>query len=244
MAFSKETILQLIALQEKDASLDKLRLGMDKIPEEIAVFRERRETAKSRAAEAKTRLLTLEKRKKEKELELAQKEEAVRKHSMELNQVKTNEAFKALQQEIDRAKAEGSALETQILEIMEELDSGRRQEKSVQAEVAAEDKAAGAEIAALEGKLAEIKARHDKEKASRDEASAPVPPEVMRIYEHIRSRGKLNAVVAVDANHCSACRMVQAPQVIVEATKAKQIIICESCQRILYRPEALVAKAA
>jgi predicted nucleic acid-binding Zn-ribbon protein len=66
----------------------------------------------------------------------------------------------------------------------------------------------------------------------------------MRIYNHVRSRGKLNAVVPIENGNCSACRISLAPQVIVEATKAKALVACESCQRIIYRPEALAAKAA
>jgi len=42
---------------------------------------------------------------KEKEGEMAQKEEAIRKHGTELNQVKTNDAFKAILKEIDDKKA-------------------------------------------------------------------------------------------------------------------------------------------
>lgn len=244
MALSKEIFSQLLALQEQDAALDKLKSEMDKIPVEIAVLRERLEGERARLGEAKARALALEKRKKEKELELAQKEEAVKKHSLELNQVKTNEAFKALQREIEQAKAEGSQIETEILEIMEELDVCRKGEKALQAELGGVEKAVGAEISALEFKLAELRTQFEAAQGARDQAAAALPADVMRVYSHIRSRGKPNAVVAIDGDNCSACRVTQSPNVIVEATKAKALVICESCQRILYRPEALAAKTA
>ena len=101
MAITKENIQQLIALQEQDAALDKVQKEMDLIPRQIAVFKADLDAAKAKVAEFKAKTLALEKLKKEKELELAAREEAVRKHSMELNQVKTNDAFKALQQEIE-----------------------------------------------------------------------------------------------------------------------------------------------
>ena len=77
--------------------------------------------------------MTLEKLKKTKELDVAAKEEAAKKHGGELNQVKTNEAFKALQHEIERAKADASDIETQILEIMDQLDASRKAEKAAAA---------------------------------------------------------------------------------------------------------------
>ena len=66
----------------------------------------------------------------------------------------------------------------------------------------------------------------------------------MKVYNHVRSRGKLDAVVPIDATTCSACRVILAPQVIVEATKAKALVTCESCQRILYKAETTVPAQA
>lgn len=244
MAFSKEALVALIALQERDDALDKLRAEMERIPVQTQALRDKLEGEKTRLGQCKARYLSLEKRKKEKELELAQREEAAKKHGMELNQVKTNEAFKALQKEIEQAKTQAGLIETEILEIMVEIDSCRKEEKSLAADFASVEKGVSSEIAALDARYAEVKGRVEAAQAAREEAAAPLPAEVMRIYNHVRSRGKLNAVAPIDGSNCSACRINLAPQVVVEATKAKSLVTCESCQRILYRPEALAAKAA
>jgi predicted nucleic acid-binding Zn-ribbon protein len=59
----------------------------------------------------------------------------------------------------------------------------------------------------------------------------------MKVYNHIRGRGKLDAVVPVVDGHCGACQINLAPTVMVELTKVKNLVTCESCQRILYKPE-------
>jgi len=243
MGITKDTIQRLVAVQQQDAIIDGLQKEMDRVPREIAALQAGLETAKAKQAEAKARIIGCEKKKKEKELELAAKEEAIRKHTTELNQVKTNDAFKALQHEIEQAKAAGSQIETEILEVMEGIDSGRREEKSAAAELkAAEDKAKN-EIGNLEKELAELKAKHDAQKSVRDAAAASVPPDMMRIYSHARMRGKLDAIVPVDGGNCSACRINLAPQMIIEVAKAKTLVFCESCQRILYKPEPAVKAA-
>ena len=242
MALTKEHLELLIALQKQDSALDKIKSTMDKIPTMIKNLKDALEAEKAKAAGAKNVLLTLEKKKKEKELELAKHEELAKKHSGELNQVKTNEAFKALQGEIERAKAAASGIETEILETMELLDAARRDEKAVHAELAVEAKKFEAEISGHETRLAEAKGQFDAAKVTRDHFAEPVPAEAKKIYEHVRSRGKLDAIVPIDATMCSACRISLAPQVIVDATKLKTLVTCESCQRILYRPEVLVAK--
>ncbi len=243
MAITKETIQRLVALQQQDSVLDGLRQEMQRIPAEIAALQAGLDSAKAKVADAKARIIASEKKKKDKELELASKEEAVRKHSMELNQVKTNDAFKALQHEIDLAKAASSQIETEILEVMEAIDSGRKDEKAAGAELkVAEDKVRG-QVGVLEKELAEVTARFEGQKKTRDESAAQVPADMMRVYDHARSRGKLDAIVPVDGGNCSACRISLAPQMIVEVTKAKALVICESCQRILYKAEP-AAKAA
>src|SRR5437016_3461750 len=170
MALTKENLVQLIAIQEADAALDHIKSDMDKIPVFIANLRGQIEEEKHKASDSKNKLLTLEKKKKEKELELAQKEEAAKKHGAELNSVKTNEAFKALQNEIERAKAQGNAIETEILQLMEDLDGARKEEKAASAAVNVEAKKFEAEISAHEGRLSELKGKFDAAKAKRDEA--------------------------------------------------------------------------
>ena len=245
MALSKDALQLLIALQKQDNELDKIKVVIDKIPVMIKNLKEGLEAEKAKAAGAKNRIVTLEKQKKEKELELAKHEDAARKYGTELNQVKTNDAFKALQKEIGFAKQHASDVETNILEIMEQLDAARREDKAVQAELAVESKKFEAELAAHEKRLAEQKAAFDAARVQRDAAAAPIPAEAMRIYDYVRSRGKLDAIVPIDGTMCSACRITLAPTVIVEATKLKTLVACESCQRIIYRPEILApAKAA
>ncbi|HVC08477.1 MAG TPA: C4-type zinc ribbon domain-containing protein [Elusimicrobiota bacterium] len=245
MLLSKESLKGLIALQERDKVLDALKADMAGIPEEIAGLRAKIETEKSRAAAAKTKTLDLEKKKKEKELELAQKEESAQKHGRELNAVKTNEAFKALQSEIDKDKAAAGEIETRILEIMEQIDQARREEKAMAGDIAAVEKGLNGEIARAEARLAEVKGTFESALAQRNESAAGgADGEAVKLYEHIRARGKLDAVVAVDGAHCGACRIALAPQVIVNLTRANQVVACENCQRILYRPESLTAQTA
>lgn len=239
MALNAEHIKNLISLQKHDQALDVVDKSLTDIPAAIAVLKNKIEEGRKKAALAKTQAQDLEKRKKERELELAQKEEAIRKHSGELNTVKTNEAFKALQVEIDRAKSEAGDIETKILEIMEQIDLSQKEVKKIAAEVAEEEKGVQAQVTEREAELATVKAKREELAKEREALASPLPSEVHRTYDHIRSRGKRDPVARIDGTVCSACRMNLAPQVIVEATKLKAFVFCESCQRIIYIPDVL-----
>lgn len=234
---TKEDIVALLVLQEKDAALDKLGSEIELIPKEIASLRDALEGEKTAWNAAKAHIVELEKGKKSCELDLASKEEAARKHGMELNQVKTNEAFKALQSQIDKAKQEGSDLETKILEHMDALDTARHEEKQQAAHFKITEEKAKTVITAREAELTKLQAEFAAAKAARDEAAAPLPAEMMKVYNHIRSRGKKDAVAPIKDGLCGGCRIALPPQSVVEATKGNKLVVCESCNRIVYARE-------
>ncbi len=244
MALNAEHIRRLIDLQTHDQAIDAVDKSLADIPASIADLKNKVEAARQKASQAKSQVQDFEKKKKERELELAQKEEAIRKHSGELNTVKTNEAFKALQTEIDRAKSEVGDIETKILELMEQIDGAQQEFKKATADFGVEEKAFLAQIAEKENELAVVKTKKETLMAERKSLSEPIPEDIHKIYDHIRSRGKRDpvskAIKKSDGGAvCGACRMNLAPQMVIEATKLKNFVFCESCQRILYIPEVL-----
>ncbi len=244
MALNAEHIRRLIELQAHDQAIDAVDKSLADIPAFIADLKNKIEAARQKASQAKAQVQDFEKKKKERELELAQKEEAIRKHSGELNTVKTNEAFKALQVEIDRAKSEVGDIETKILEFMEQIDGAQQEFKKATADFGVEEKAFLAQIAEKESDLAAVKAKKETLLAERKNLAEPIPEDIHKIYDHVRSRGKRDpvskAIKKSDGGAvCGACRMNLAPQMVIEVTKLKNFVFCESCQRILYIPEVL-----
>src|SRR5438477_12649784 len=122
----KDMIKSLLNLQERDLELDRLRGEFLSIPGKIAKLKADIQAAKTALEEAKKDMTQLQLTKKQKELDLDAQEAAIRKHSTELNAVKTNEAYRALMGEIEKAKQEKSALEDQILQLMEQMDQATR----------------------------------------------------------------------------------------------------------------------
>jgi len=244
MALTKEALQSLVALQKKDAFLDSIQKEIDAIPPRIAALKADLEGEKRHMEAAKAKILELEKKKKSKELDVAAKEDAARKHGLQLNEVKTNDAYKALQAEIEKEKAAVGDIETEILVVMEEIDKARAEEKAAVVEFKKTEEFAKKDLERLEAELSHAKGRHATAKADRDAAAAPVPPELMRVYEHIRSRGKPDAIVPVVDGHCSSCQINISPSMTADIAKQKALVNCDSCQRILYKPEKAAQAAA
>lgn len=237
MAISKDSLRLLVTLQEQDKALDSIQHEIDAVPPRIAAVKADLENEKKAMDAAKAKTVDLEKKKKSKELDVAAKEESARKRTGQLNELKSNDAYKAMQAEISADKAAAADLETEVLIIMEEIDKAKAAEKAELAAFKKLEGEAGQDLAKLEAVMSEAKGRFDGAKAKRDEAAGPVPPDVMKVYNHIRSRGKPDAVVPVVDGHCGACQITLAPSMLVEIAKVKALVSCESCQRILYKPE-------
>ena len=244
MALTKEALRALVALQEKDKVLDAAQKDIDAVPPRIAAVQSDLANEKKRMDAAKAKTLDFEKKKKAKELDAAAKDEAARKHQGQLNELKSNEAYKAMQAEIEKEKAAAGDIETEILVLMEEIDKSRAEEKTLAGELKKIEEFSKGDLERLEAALSHAKGVFAGVKAERDAAAGLVPAELLRVYDHIRSRGKPDAVVPVVDGHCGSCQMTLTPSMIAEVAKLKSLAVCETCQRILYKSELLAAAAA
>lgn len=245
MAIDKDAIARLVALQELDRRLDDLKAAIARVPEDVAALREEVRQEKERVQQAKAKSQAIQLKRKEKELEMSQKEQAIRKHQQELNQVKSNEAFKALLKEIDEAKAQVGDLETEILTLMEEADAAAREEKALLGEIQKFEADREAQVKVLEQRKAELERELAGQEERRQAALEGVPAEALSVYDQTRRRRAGVAMAPVDGGkNCGVCRITVRPQAILNLTKGRSLEFCDGCQRILYLAEAAAKPAS
>ena len=230
----KNSIQTLISIQAKDTELDQCRALLDNVPIRIAEIEKNLENEKQSLAVLKQEQAQLQLKRREEELTLSEKENAIRKHQQELNAIKTNEAFKSLLSEIEHAKTEKDILETEILNILEQVDQARLQEKERQKESAEYQKRSDAEIQALKEEQKRLEGEMAQKTDERAQLAQQLSPEILERYEYIRSRRSGLAMVPVQGESCGGCHMELPTHIIVEIKKQGQPVLCESCQRILY----------
>jgi hypothetical protein len=74
----------------------------------------------------------------------------------------------------------------------------------------------------------------DRERATRTELIQTVDGDLRRKYEMIFSRRGGLAVVEIREGACQGCRIRVPPQLFNEIQRNEQVILCPSCQRMLY----------
>jgi len=230
----------LADLQKRDTAIDSLKARAAEIPLKLKALEAAFAGKKAEMLGAREAYLSLQSRKKDMELRIAEAEEGVRKHQLQLNQVKDNAAFKALLAEIDNDKAAKDELETGVLTLLEEIDRASVQDRALQAEVKKVEEAKNAEAAALLSAAAELAASLAVSTEARAAAAAAISPDLLEKYEAIRAgRGGL-AVAAVHEEQatgklsCGGCHMGLTPQKALDVKKPDTLTYCADCRRLMY----------
>ncbi len=234
----KDEIRKLVELQEIDSQIQALAREKDVIkPAFLQKIKVDFQEKQNILAEFETGWKNLQVKKKSLEVELATKEENLRKAQAQLYQLKTNKEYQAKLTEIGSLKADISVSEEGVLRILEEIDSAKKkldEEKAIVSEAESkyklEEKNTKEEIKSLEVKLLGLNNK-------RHQSSAEIDKTIISKYEKlIKSRGGL-ALVAVKNDNCGACHLALTHQKINEIKMYENPVFCENCVRMLYLAE-------
>jgi predicted nucleic acid-binding Zn-ribbon protein len=237
----KDMIKSLLSIQDRDLEMDRLRSELSSIPKKIAKLKTDIQSNKTALEDAKKEVIQLQMLKKQKELDLEGQEASIRKHSTELNAVKTNEAYRALLGEIDKAKQETSGLEDQILQIMEQIDQAGRVWKEKESGSKAQESGLLKEITDLEARQQELQQALAAKESEREQALSSLSKSLADQYNKLRNGKRGAALVPILKEQCSGCHMKVSQNLINEVRRGQKLVTCESCSRIVYLEEVLAA---
>lgn len=230
----KAQIGHLVQLQKIDSEIYYLKAEKELKPREIETIDAAFAEKKKHMAELEAASLDLQKKRKDKELELASKDEGVKKLQGQLYQLKTNKEYQAMLQQIEGEKANASVIEDQILEIFEQLDRVKNEVNTEKQRLQEEEKACQQRKRVIEDRIKEIDDRLAQLEGQRKQILPNLEPKMLAQYERILHNRDGLAIVNVEDNSCQGCNMFVPPQVINLIRMYERIITCEVCNRILY----------
>jgi hypothetical protein len=182
-------------------------------------------------------LLDLQKARKDKEGELAAKEEATRKLQAQLYSLKTNKEYQTMLHQIQDSKADASVIEDKILQLFDACDKISKDIDKEKNRLNDEEKVFAAQKQQVEMRIKEIDGRLLMLQAQRKQTTPLIDAKILSQYERILSNRDALAIVGVKHNSCLGCNMHVPPQVINLIQMYEHIITCEMCNRILYIPD-------
>ncbi len=224
----------LSGLQELDNVIQKLETQKNTIPAGITELRQKISKDESELEGIEKEMDSLRKERRHKERGLDEKIETLNKYRAQKTQVKTNEAYSALLNEIEGVESDKSEIEEGILTFMERLEelSGLMGVKK------GELTKYGEELASMEEenrkRIEQMEKELSKYVDERNSKASRVDADLLSRYEKLRKAKDGLAFVSVRGHTCQGCFMEIPPQVVSELMKGDRIMTCERCSRLLY----------
>ena len=234
----------LYQLQERDQELLAIQQKLQEIPQsikqleaDVAQYEEDMAAKSAELAEAER-----EQRSKNAEIEMnaVQRE----KYQDEQRIVKTNEAYDALERQMEYLDKEDAEAEDTILILMEKSDQLKAELAELEVEVNREKQKTATETAQLQQELHDLETEQA-EKLKRRRAFLPKIEKALRDEYHRwmkaqftnrsgTTRSKTGFVALSKNGICDSCRIAIQPQTLKEAQKYQKQVYCSSCKRLLY----------
>jgi hypothetical protein len=231
---------QLIELQELDLEIQRINDRVSKIPAERDQIESSFKQYAAEFLDLKSKYeQTLEDR-RQLEAELATTQQQHEKYKQDLMRVRNPKEYETALREIDTTKKHASALETEILKRMEELEKLEAEVTEKTPDVERKRAEVDQSLASLDSEQEEAARHLVVYNERRSQLAQQLPRQLFSTYDRMARgrRGQALAEIRSDGI-CSACRIKVRAKVFSDVRKGDQMITCESCGRILfYRGES------
>jgi predicted nucleic acid-binding Zn-ribbon protein len=226
-------IEKLLELQIADKEIRRLRDEVAALPKRVAVIEQKLAGTKAHLEKVRTAAKADEANRKKFEANIKDLQGKISKYRDQSLDVKTNDQYKALLHEIQFAEQEIRLNEDRILEVMVNVDAREKDVKAAEAELKAETAEIETEKEDARKVTAEDQTKLAEWNAKRDALRHEISEDTLRQYDRVaKFRG--SGLAEVREQKCMGCQVMLRPQTYNEVKNGEKIMVCESCQRIVY----------
>jgi predicted nucleic acid-binding Zn-ribbon protein len=181
----------------------------------------------------KIKKLTIEINKKD--VDLKDNEEKSVKLNIQLNTVRTNKEYSIISNEINSLKADKEAIEDHLLNLFNQNELFQKEIKQLEEKIKENNDKLNELTNGVNNEISHIKKEIDNAWALRQKKIEGIDTETLSKYEKIiQSKADKTALAKISGFTCTGCYMDIPPQQVNEILRAKELVCCKSCLRILY----------
>ncbi len=222
-----------VRLQALDLRISSLLKEISALPKHIAAIEQKLGIHERRLEVDRAALAANAKDRKHLDGEIQTAQAKISKLKGQTLEAKTNDQYRAFQNEIDYCEREIRGHEDRILDLMSASEPLDKNVKAAEGVLKDERAQVTAEKQRAEKRTAEDRKRMNELQAERNELFARLPKSVAANYERLRKLRGVAVSEAVDGR-CSQCHISLRPQFLQELKRGEKIMFCESCARMLY----------
>jgi len=233
--FSVEDKLKaLFNVQVLDSKLDKLRAVRGELPMEVSDLEDELAGLQTRISNIANEVIEFEEKIKVNKEKIKDSQSLIKKYTDQLNNVKNNREFEALNKEVELQGLEILAAEKRIYDIGKQIEEKNELIEGVKSGL----ESRMLDLEHKKSELTEIVTETEKEEdvilKDRAEVETHVEEKLIKAYNRIRINVKNGIAVApILRSSCGGCFAKMPPQLEADIRSYKKIVICEHCGRVL-----------
>lgn len=229
------SIEQLLILQDRDARCEHVKKQLVQIPGERTGVEREIAAEQSRVAALEAEIEQLRVRNAGLEGDVGEAQARIVKYKTQQMEVKKNDEYQALEQEITNLGSRIEELEDAQLALLESIDGKAAELEVLRAAVARQVVSLENRLKALseaeaenQGQLGEAAAELEKARSRTDEAA-------LKMYDFVKSQVKRPPYLCpIEQSKCTGCHLRVSADVESQARHPQEFPRCDSCGRLVY----------
>ena len=232
-------VAHALRLQALDLRANELKREIAALPKRILEIEKALESHTRRLELDRAALSANQKERKKIEGDIQLHQQKISRLRDQMMEAKTNEQYRAFQEEIKYFEDAIRKAEDRILDLMMEAETLEANVRKAEADLREEKKSVDQEKEQAKARTLADKQELKKIEAERQEAAARLSPDVLSAYERLRTRHYPGGDVMAEARdgRCMGCMMTIRPQLFQDVKSGAGVVFCETCRRILYVEE-------
>jgi predicted nucleic acid-binding Zn-ribbon protein len=228
-------IEKLLIVQDRDIALQKIKQELTRIPQERATIEALIETEKQNIEAASQSLKEKEVKRNELDHEVKSKEANVNRFKNQQLEVKKNDEYRALTQQIDQAEAEIAQLEESEIGLMLEIDDTKEafqtEKKAIEARIIEQQQ----QIQQLGVREQNLKDSIQAAKEALNQSRSGMEATYIEHYDRVKKLTNRPPYVAPIEDHkCGGCHLRVSNEVARGAMNVGEPHFCDQCARMVY----------
>ena len=234
----EEKLQNLYELQRIDTEIDKIKTLRGELPLEVQDLEDEIAGLETRIENLKVELGELDKTSSTRKMDIKKAEEAIKKYSEQLDNVRNNREYDALSKEIEFQTLEIELCEKRIKEFAAQEEEKSQEVAESTAALEERQKDLDVKKSELDEIISETKQEEEKLRDKAKELETKIEPRLLQSFKRIRKNSRNGlGIVYVQRDACGGCFNKIPPQRQLDIRSRKKIIVCEYCGRIMIDPE-------
>lgn len=231
-----DELKDFLIIQEQDTHITRLKKELSSLPELKEKILKRLNMAKAKTEDSKKEIIRVEQSIQEAEHNTESKKQYLSKLKIQQGETRNNDEYQRFIQEIAKTEQAIDELDTQTLELMEELDEEKQIYSVVRQKLTTIERDVEEELARFEHTAEQDKKRLQEMIDRRNSYISKIDPDNLDLYERmVKSKGLPVIVAMSEEGQCTGCYMA-----LTQAAKSKviaaggEVVTCSNCGRFLY----------